>query len=79
MDSANDGKRSEWVNFLRKEDTVQFVPADGQNALLQFRDRFGKRSDDGKFDDTSIRVFGISSQGRPIGSEPEVVCEWRCN
>mmetsp|Transcript_21704 Transcript_21704/g.40919 ORF Transcript_21704/g.40919 Transcript_21704/m.40919 type:complete len:303 (-) Transcript_21704:1616-2524(-) len=77
--NSNDGKRSEWVNFLRKGDTVQFVPGDGQHALLQFRDQFGKQSDDGKMDDSSIRVFGISSQGRPMGSEPEVVCEWRCD
>ncbi|KAL7529721.1 hypothetical protein ACHAXR_003120 [Thalassiosira sp. AJA248-18] len=66
--NSNDGKRSEWVNFLRKSDTVQLVPADGQGALLQF---FGKQCE------TSIRVFGISSQGRPMGSEPEVVCEWK--
>eukprot|EP00584_Thalassiosira_punctigera_P020000 CAMPEP_0172571224 /NCGR_PEP_ID=MMETSP1067-20121228/130549_1 /TAXON_ID=265564 ORGANISM="Thalassiosira punctigera, Strain Tpunct2005C2" /NCGR_SAMPLE_ID=MMETSP1067 /ASSEMBLY_ACC=CAM_ASM_000444 /LENGTH=280 /DNA_ID=CAMNT_0013363503 /DNA_START=63 /DNA_END=902 /DNA_ORIENTATION=+ len=71
--NSNDGKRSEWVNFLRKEDTVQFVPGDGQNTLLHFRKRFGEQSDAGKHDEASIRVFGISSQGRPMGSEPEVV------
>lgn len=25
---------------------------------------------------SSTRIFGISSHGRPMGSEPEVVCEW---
>lgn len=72
--NSNDGKRSEWVNFLREGDNVQLLPADGQASLLQFSKQFGKQSagDSG----TSIRIFGISSQGRPMGSEPEVVCEW---
>ncbi|KAL3775925.1 hypothetical protein ACHAW5_011315 [Stephanodiscus triporus] len=75
--NSNDGKRSEWVNFLRRGDTVQLVPANGQHTILQFRERFGKRLC-GKPGDgaSSMRVFGISSQGRPMGSEPEVVCEW---
>ncbi|KAL3811163.1 hypothetical protein ACHAXA_001378 [Cyclostephanos tholiformis] len=72
--NSNDGKRSEWVNFLRRGDTLQLVPADGQNSILRFRERFGIRMDDFS---SSIRVFGISSRGRPMGSEPEVVCEWR--
>jgi hypothetical protein len=76
--NSNDGKRSEWVNFLRRGDTVQVVPANGQHTILQFRERFGKRlSKKTRDDSSSMRVFGISSQGRPMGSEPEVVCEWR--
>ena len=76
--NSNDGKRSEWVNFLRKDDTVQLVPADGQGSLLQFSRQFGTQSTGGEDNSaSSIRVFGISSQGRPMGSEPEVVCEWR--
>lgn len=93
--NSNDGKRSEWVNFLRKDDTVQLVPMDGQDSILQFSRRFGKlesstfaevdHNDDHTFEQRedfaaarqpSIRVFGVSSQGRPMGSEPEVVCEW---
>jgi hypothetical protein len=70
--NSNDGKRSEWVNFLRVDDTVQLVPADGQSSLLQFSRQFGRQADN-----DSIRVFGISAEGRPMGSEPEVVCEWR--
>ena len=71
--NSNDGKRSEWVNFLRKDDTVQLVPANGQGALLQFTKHFGEQSTG---EENSIRVFGISNQGRPMGSEPAVVCEW---
>ena len=82
--NSNDGKRSEWVNFLRKGDTVQLVPTDGQSTIMQFIERYGKsqslslasEEDDGRIVDNndasvkrrrSIRVFGISSQGRPMG------------
>ena len=75
--NSNDGKRSEWVNFLRAGDTVQLVPANGQDSLLQFSRQFAKQSVEEEDDRNSIRVFGISSQGRPMGSEPEVVCEYR--
>ena len=68
--NSNDGKRSEWVNFLRKGDTVQLLPSDGQDAILEFHNRYG--------DGVESRIFGISSEGRPMGSEPRVVCEWRC-
>lgn len=91
--NSNDGKRSEWVNFLRTGDTVQLVPTDGQSTIMRFIERYGKsqssyfdsNDDDGTIVDDndasverrrSIRVFGISSQGRPMGSEPEVICEW---
>jgi len=37
------------------------------------------RAGDGKGGEgTSTRIFGISNEGRPMGSEPAVVCEWRC-
>lgn len=76
--NSNDGKRSEWVNFLRKRDTVQLVPGDGQGTLLRFRDHFGAQSADEESEvGTPIQVFGITSEGRPMGSEPEVVCEYR--
>ena len=63
--NSNDGKRSEWCNFLRPGDTVQLVPmgSTGEDALVKFLD-------DGC-------VFGVSSENRPMGSEPEVVCVWR--
>ena len=69
--NSNDGKRSEWVNFLRKQDTVQLLPNDGQDTLMEFYKRYGQE------DITSTRIFGISNDGRPMGSEPAVVCEWR--
>ena len=76
--NSNDGKRSEWVNFLRAGDTVQLVPANGQDSLLQFSRHLAKQStEDDDNERKSIRVFGISSQGRPMGSEPEVVCEYK--
>lgn len=67
--NSNDGKRSEWVNFLRKGDTVQLVPTNGQKAMIQVSEKFDETNDN--------RIFGISLEGRPIGSEPEVLCQWR--
>ena len=67
--NSNDGKRSEWCNFLRIGDTVQLVPANGQETLLQFSKQFGKQS-------IEQRLFGISSKNRPLGSEPTVICEY---
>lgn len=61
--NSNDGKRSEWVNFLRSGDNVQLLPSDPEDAIIQFIKKRG-------------RVFGVSSTGRPMGSEPQVVCEW---
>jgi hypothetical protein len=80
--NSNDGKRSEWVNFLRLGDTVQLVPTNGQESILQFVKQYGSLQptlnvdDDGALLISSARIFGISSHGRPMGSEPEVVCEW---
>ena len=64
--NSNDGKRSEWCNFLRPADTVQLIPmgSTGEDALVEFLDHAGC-------------VFGVSSENRPMGSEPEVVCVWR--
>ena len=62
--NSNDGKRSEWVNFLRPGDTVQLLPSDPEDALVQFLKKHG-----------SV-IHGVSSIGRPMGSEPQVVCEW---
>mmetsp|Transcript_8869 Transcript_8869/g.14630 ORF Transcript_8869/g.14630 Transcript_8869/m.14630 type:complete len:288 (+) Transcript_8869:118-981(+) len=78
--NSNDGKRSEWVNFLRRQDTVQLLPHDGQDTLLEFYKRYGLSSSSIDEDETgsTSRIFGISNEGRPMGSEPAVVCEWRC-
>lgn len=69
--NSNDGKRSEWVNFLREGDTVQLLPRNPDLAALSFVNEFGRESGE------SIRVFGVSAKGRPLGSEPQVVCEWK--
>lgn len=81
--NSNDGKRSEWVNFLRRQDTVQLLPLAGQDCLLRFVERFGqvlahKRSTSISMSAgrQSARVFGVTSEGRPLGSDPELVCEW---
>lgn len=67
--NSNNGKRSEWCNFLRPADTVQLVPmgSTGEDALVKFL----------KFMDRDGCVFGVSSEKRPMGSEPEVVCVWK--
>ncbi|KAL7539845.1 hypothetical protein ACHAWF_007418 [Thalassiosira exigua] len=75
--NSNDGKRSEWANFLRRGDQVQLVPDDGQDSLRQFVVHFGERSEAERGDEDSMRVYGVSARGRPMGSKPEVVCEWR--
>eukprot|EP01082_Thalassiosira_pseudonana_P015811 g14535.t1 g14535 contig9:2079654-2080493(-) len=72
--NSNDGKRSEWVNFLRKGDTVQLLPSDGQDSLLRFYKQ--TESYEGGDGTSPFGVFGISLEGRPMGSEPAVVCTW---
>ena len=69
--NSNDGKRSEWVNFLRRGDNVQLLPAHPEKAVLAFLNEYNSDSE------RSCRMYGVTSKGRPLGSEPEVVCEWR--
>lgn len=66
--NTNDGKRSEWANFLKPGDQVQLVPHHPDEAFLEWL----KEKDDG-----ANRIYGISSCERPLGSEPAVVCEWK--
>ena len=56
----NDGKWSEWCEFLKLGDQVDLVPA---SALAALRAAGGE-------------VCGISRAGRPLGAEPEVVGQW---
>lgn len=51
--NSNDGKRSEWVAFLRPCDQVQLWP----HAMIK-----------------DAVLWGVSDHGRPLGSEPAVVC-----
>ena len=69
--NSNDGKRSEWVNFLRLGDQVQLRPLqiDAQDVLAKYANA--------NLNPTPSRIFGVSSKSRPMGSEPAVVCEWR--
>lgn len=73
--NSNDGKRSEWLNFVRKGDTIQLVPFDVEDCIIEFIKKFDFYGEGGT---KSVRIFGVSLEGRPLGSEPEVVCEWRC-
>lgn len=56
--NSNDGKRSEWVAFLRPNDTVQLLPDEDWRVWRE------------------LPIWGVSSRGRPLGSEPAVVCKW---
>ena len=63
--NSNDGKRSEWVNFLRIGDQVQLIPKCNQDSIMSFLnyyDRIGLDS----------QIYGFTSRNRPLGSEPVV-------
>ena len=63
VDNSNDGKRSEWCEFLRKGDQVQIVPQ-SPSALLT----------SGPFDVlVGVRRTG---EGVPPGAEPIVDAAW---
>ena len=70
--NSNDGKRSEWVNFLRAGDLVQLLPGCFEDDIMAFVERF-----QGTTPGDDCRIYGFSSEGRPLGSEPMVVCQWR--
>ena len=59
--NSNDGKRSEWVAFLNPDDTVQLIPTSEKAMELLLH----------------LPMYGITTQGRPLGSEPMVVCKWK--
>lgn len=56
--STNDGKRSEWVHFLRPGDQVQ-LRTENLNLLKEVQ-----------------TVYGVSRHGRPLGSEPQIICRY---
>lgn len=72
--NSNDGKRSEWVNFLRVKDNVQLIPQCDEDAFMAFVERYEDEEEKDK-----SRVYGFSSKGRPLGSEPIIVCKWSRN
>jgi hypothetical protein len=59
--NSNDGKRSEWVRFLRPGDQVQLRPLTSRATRILLE---------------QLPLYGISLAGRPLGSEPIVVCEY---
>ena len=50
-------------NFLQAGDQVQLRPACAEDSLLALFQ-------------CGYKIYGISAAGRPLGSEPVVVCEW---
>ena len=56
VDNTNDGKRSEWVNFLRVGGEVDILPDDPAAAL---------RAAGGE-------AWGVQRCGRPMGADPIV-------
>jgi hypothetical protein len=59
--NSNDGKRSEWVNYLKVNDQVQLRPRCLSASVVRlFRDH----------------IYGITSARRPLGAEPVVVCRF---
>jgi hypothetical protein len=61
--NSNDGKRSEWVRFLKENDQVQLRPHNFESMvrLKTFQEY----------------IYGVTMLGRPMGCEPVVVCQWR--
>lgn len=59
--NSNDGKRSEWADFLSVGDTVQLVPNDTSRVLRE-----------SPFD----VLLGVRRIGRPLGADPIVERIW---
>lgn len=60
--NSNDGKRSEWADFLVQGDTVQLIPLNATRVLWE-----------SKFD----QLVGVRRVGRPLGADPIVERVWR--
>jgi hypothetical protein len=60
--NSNDGKRSEWADFLTVGDTVQLIPYSATEVLR-----------DSNFD----IILGMRRIGRPLGADPMVERIWR--
>lgn len=58
--NSNDGKRSEWVDFVARGDTVQLVPT---SSILSSCALFPK-------------LLGVRRIGRPLGADPIVETIW---
>jgi hypothetical protein len=60
--NSNDGKRSEWIDFLQVGDTVQLVPLNVSRVLRESNFQ---------------RLIGVRRIGRPLGSDPIVERIWK--
>ena len=60
--NSNDGKRSEWCEFLTAGDQLQIVPGDVRSALAAF--------------DTLVGITRDGHRGVPRGAEPVVSAAW---
>eukprot|EP00980_Cylindrotheca_fusiformis_P010463 scaffold2322_cov135-Cylindrotheca_fusiformis.AAC.22 len=70
--NSNDGKRSEWADFLVVGDTVQLVPYHVEEALFP---KPTATTDDDGFEE----LLGIRRIGRPLGADPIVERIWKRN
>jgi hypothetical protein len=59
--NSNDGKRSEWADFVTARDTVQLVPEDVLQVLR---------------DSQFSTMLGVRRIGRPLGADPIVESIW---
>lgn len=57
---TNDGKRSEWCEFLRRGDEVDLIPTDPLSTLSAL----------------GGKIVGVRRSGRPLGAEPVVSGFW---
>jgi len=70
--NSNDGKRSEWCDFLQCGDCVQLVPRDSTVANLLLRLALSKNTAG-----SSVPVVGVRREGLPRGADPVVEKVWR--
>ena len=70
--NSNDGKRSEWADFLKVGDTVQLVP---KNAAFMVLDT--PNNEDYQEAEQPFRtLIGMRRTGRPLGADPIVADIW---
>jgi hypothetical protein len=62
--NSNDGKRSEWADFVAVGDTVQLVPETATEVLLK------------NHDSPFSMLLGVRRIGRPLGADPIVEKIW---
>jgi len=60
--NSNDGKRSEWADFLVRGDTVQLIPYNATRVLRE---------------SAFQRLVGVRRVGRPLGADPIVERIWK--